>query len=56
LQADCRYSHVTNVAAATLTEVTLTLTGDARKTLRDISTYLRQLAGRLLPSRPDVAI
>jgi hypothetical protein len=54
LQADGRYSHVTNDAAATLAEVTLTLTSGARKRLRGITTYLRQLAGRLGARSPQV--
>lgn len=55
LRADDRYSaYVINDARATPAEVTLTLTGDARKTLRDITTYLRQLAGRLGARSPQV--
>ncbi|WP_460532234.1 hypothetical protein [Flindersiella endophytica] len=54
LQTDGQYSAFVANAAATLAEVTLTLTGDARKTLRDIGTYLRQLAGRLGARSPQV--
>jgi hypothetical protein len=55
LRSDARYSaYVTDNATAALTEVTLTLTGDARKTFRDVSTYLRQLAGRLGARSPQL--